>query len=117
MLWPAHAGGDADGAQWACGGGDSGQLGLNVNENRHVFEQVGAGAFGARVVSAAARDVHSAALTEDGALWTWGGGGFGQLGHDDRKRRLVPTEVAKAGLRGGPIGGSGGYNTERVSDV
>ena len=77
MLWPAHAGGDADGALWACEVDDSGQLGLNDNENRHVFEQVGAGAFGARVVSAAARDVHSAALTEDGALWTWAAAGSG----------------------------------------
>ena len=77
MLWPAHAGGDADGALWACEVDDSGQLGLNGNENRHVFEQVGAGAFGARVVSAAARDVHSAALTEDGALWTWAAAGSG----------------------------------------
>ena len=115
MLWPAHAGGDADGALWACEVDDSGQLGLNVNENRHVFEQVGAGAFGARVVSAAARDVHSAALTEDGALWTWGGGGFGQLGHDDRKRRWCQRGWRKRGS--GAVGSGVPVAIERVSDV
>ena len=43
-------------------------------------------------------------MTEDGALWTWGLGNFGQLGHGDDQRRLVPTEVLGAGLRGGRIG-------------
>ena len=65
-----------DGGLWACGRGYDGQLGLNdeenrFSENRHVFERVGAGAFGgARVVAAAAGGFHSAAVTEDGALWT-----------------------------------------------
>ena len=62
-----------DGALWACGCGRDGRLGLNDEADRHVFERVGAGAFGgARVVAAAAGDSHSAAVTEDGALWTWG---------------------------------------------
>ena len=71
-----------DGALWACGYGFNGQLGLNHVGNMHAFERVGAGAFGgARVVAAAAGSCHSAAVTEDGALWTWGLGSFGQLGH------------------------------------
>ena len=86
-----------DGALWACGWGGKGRLGLNDVAPRHVFERVGAGAFGgARVVAAAAGDDHSAAVTEDGALWTWGNGGNGQLGHDDVWNRWVPTRVAVA---------------------
>ena len=36
---------------------------------------------GARIVAAGFED--SAAVTEDGALWTWGTSDAGQLGHDD----------------------------------
>ena len=90
-----------DGALWARGDGGSGQLGLDDNYNRHLFERVGAGAFGgARVVAAAAGKHHSLVVTEDGALLTWGEGVFGQLGHEDEEDRWVPPLVAGAGLGG-----------------
>ena len=58
-----------------------------------AFERVGAGAFGgARIVAAAAGRSHSAAVTEDGALWTWGDGDDGQLGHGDHQSRVVRGE-------------------------
>ena len=83
-----------DGALWACRVGGDGQLGLNDVANRHVFELVGARAFGgARVVAAAAGDFHSAAVTEDGALWTWGFGRDGRLGHGDKEAQLAPKLV------------------------
>ncbi len=83
-----------DGALWACGRGLDGQLGLNDEADRHAFERVGAGAFGgARVAAVAAGDMHSVAVTEDGALWTWGQGLGGRLGHGDVENRLVPTEA------------------------
>ena len=86
-----------DGALWACGFGVNGKLGLNDTEDRHVFERVGAEAFGgARVVAAAAGDNHSAAVTEDGALWTWGCGHGGRLGHGDEENRLVPMRATLA---------------------
>tara|TARA_Y100000389_G_scaffold127639_1_gene124947 strand:+ start:898 stop:2085 length:1188 start_codon:yes stop_codon:yes gene_type:complete len=108
-----------DGALWACGFGRYGQLGLNDRPNfRHAFERVEAGAFGgARVVAAAAGDTHSAAVTEDGALWTWGLGNYGQLGHGDEGGRLVPTKVSGAGLRGGWIGRIGRCQVPRVEHV
>ena len=94
-----------DGALWACGWGLFGQLGLNDEAKRRVFERVGAGVFGgARIVAAAAGHAHSAAVTEDGALWTWGYGSDGRLGHGDKEGRRVPTMVAGAGLGGGRIG-------------
>jgi len=41
-----------------------------------------------------------AAVTEDGALYTWGHGGYGQLGHDSRDNTQVPRVVAAlAGIR------------------
>jgi alpha-tubulin suppressor-like RCC1 family protein len=91
-----------DGGLWACGAGEDGQLGLNNEENRLVFERVGGNtgvAFGAaRVVAAAAGGDHSAVVTGDGALWTWGSGGDGRLGHGDGECRLVPTEVSRSAL-------------------
>ena len=60
--------------------------------DRHVLERVRVQALGsARVVAAAAGRYHSAAVTEDGALWTWGLGYEGQLGLGDLEDRLVPA--------------------------
>jgi hypothetical protein len=44
------------------------------------------------------------AVTEDGALWTWGRGGDGRLGHGDEGDCLVPTRVAAGSLRDTRIG-------------
>ena len=38
-------------------------------------------------------DCHTAAVTSDGRLYTFGDGGFGQLGHGDTRGKLQPTEV------------------------
>ena len=80
-----------DGALWVCGSGRYGRLGLNDHANRHAFSRVGVDEFGgARIVAAAAGEHHSAAVTKDGALWTWGSDTFGELGHDDGEGRRVP---------------------------
>ena len=97
-----------DGALWACGRASYGELGLSDRAERHVFQRVGGitdAAFGgARVVAVAAGFSHSAAVTADGALWTWGYGDDGQLGHSDVGNRLVPTRVTAASLQGTRIG-------------
>ena len=104
-----------DGALWACGWGLFGQLGLNDEAKRRVFERVRAGGFGgARIVAAAAGYMHSAAVTENGLLWTWGSGDSGQLGHGDGEDRLVPTVVAGTGLEGGRIGRCRGLPAEHA---
>ena len=69
---------------------------------------------GARVVAAAAGVSHSAAVTEDGALWTWGCGEDGRLGHGDQEHRFVATEVVGAGLGGGRIGRCRGLPAEHA---
>ena len=57
-------------------------------------------AFQDRVVAVSAGRDHSLALTADGALWSWGDGGFGKLGHGDQQSQLLPKEVeAMAGQR------------------
>lgn len=52
-------------------------------------------------VSAGSAASHAAAVTADGALWTWGLGKDGQLGRGDLATRNVPGPVAAAaGLAG-----------------
>ena len=64
---------------------------------------------GRRVVAVAAGSVHSLALTADGAVWSWGGGVDGRLGHGDGQRQLLPKKVeALAGQRAVAL--SAGYN-------
>jgi len=43
---------------------------------------------------------HSAALKEDGTVWTWGENGFGQLGDDTHDDRYAPVQVLGPGGTG-----------------
>ena len=113
-----------DGALWACGihfypeikcteGGGWVDSGKHVISNS--FERVGAGGFGgARIVATAVGALCAVAVTEDGALWTWGSGYDGQLGHGDGADRVVPTLVAGTGLGGRRIGRCRGLPAEHA---
>lgn len=49
---------------------------------------------GVRLVAVSAGYVHSLGVADDGGLYSWGSGEFGQLGHrDDTTARLVPERV------------------------
>ena len=79
------------------------RLGQNDENDRQVFTRIAAQHFGlAKIVSASAGDSHSSAVTEDGALYTWGKG-LG-LGHGDRENKRVPTRVAAHLLHGTRVG-------------
>ena len=45
------------------------------------------------VVAVSAGSLHSLALTADGSVWSWGLGGFGQLGHGDTQRQPQPKKI------------------------
>ena len=53
---------------------------------------------GIRCVCIAAGELHSAAVTVDGDLYTWGEGFCGQLGLADKRPRVSPEQVTKGGL-------------------
>ena len=78
---------------YVCGRGEGGQLGLGDSLDRDRPTRV-AGLSRARICMAAAGGLHSAAVSDDGALWTWGHGGYGQLGHGQRENSKVPRLVA-----------------------
>ena len=53
-----------------------------------------------RVVAVSAGLAHSLALTADGAVWSWGYGAFGRLGHGDQQSQPLPKKIeAFAGRR------------------
>lgn len=53
---------------------------------------------GVRIVCVAAGEIHSAAVSADGDVYTWGDGFCGQLGHGDKKPEVAPVQVEKGGL-------------------
>ena len=83
-----------NGGLWAWGYGGSGQLGLGDDSNRRCPTLVGEeSVFPSGVLTAACGDFHTLAVTRQGALWSWGGGGFGDLGHGDMQSIPMPKEV------------------------
>ena len=82
----------ADGAVWSWGLAANGRLGHGDEENQLLPKKIEAFA-GRRVVAVSARGAHSLALTADGAVWSWGDGSCGQLGHGNQQSQLLPKKV------------------------
>lgn len=100
-----------NGTLWAWGSGGNGRLGHGDATSASSPAQVSTEHFvGRRVVAVGAGDAHSAALTEDGALFTWGCGKDqispepSGLGHGDLRDRHVPTCILRECLRGARVG-------------
>ena len=91
----------SDGNLWLWGWNEYGQLGSGQAgpttsglaparlEYRVAFEDF-------RVNNVSCGGLHTLAMTESGALWSWGRGVQAQLGHNDRLDRCVPTRVPSA---------------------
>jgi len=90
------------GELYAFGRGDEGRLGFEcdsssqyvpkkisafMNERNEPVDET------SRFVCVACGRYHSAAVTEDGALYTWGGGKFGQLGLASQSNQTIPRRV------------------------
>ena len=89
----------ADGTVWSWGYGASGRLGHGDQQRQLLPKKVETFA-GQRVIAVSAGSAHSLALTADGAVWGWGGGYAGQLGHGDEQAQLLPKKIeAFAGQR------------------
>jgi len=85
-----------EGELWVWGHGRRGQLGLGDEANRLAPTRVGAekAVFGGSpVLTVACGGAHTLAVTKDGALWTFGNGQYGQLGHSDGNIRLMPMRI------------------------
>ena len=95
---------DARGRVLACGDNCHAQLGFGDSgpDTSVRFAMalptgvVGIHAFGGRrIVQIAAGGPHSAAICEAGAVWTWGDGVCGKLGHGDERRYATPLRVER----------------------
>jgi len=84
---------DSRGAVYAWGDNDNGQLGDNTTSQRLVPIQVGGLLSGKTVISIASGYSCSAAVTSDGAIYTWGYNGYGQLGDGSNLQRQLPSAV------------------------
>ncbi|GAB2229078.1 hypothetical protein Droror1_Dr00023213 [Drosera rotundifolia] len=78
-------------ASW--GRNQNGQLGLGTTEDSLVPHKLLAFQ-GLSIKMVAAGAEHSAAVTEDGQVYGWGWGRYGNLGLGDREDRIVPQKVS-----------------------
>ena len=90
----------ADGAVWSWGYADDGRLGHGPPFVDELLPKKIEAFVGQRVLAVSAGCDHSLALTADGAVWSWGWGAWGRLGHGDERRANLPKKVeALAGRR------------------
>lgn len=94
-----------DGQVYSWGDGDYGKLGhgdcTTYKLPKRITGIFGVGAKAVKAIDAGYR--HSAAITRDGTLYTWGEGDYGRLGHGDAGNRLFPVPVRE--LVGINVGG------------
>jgi alpha-tubulin suppressor-like RCC1 family protein len=95
-----------DGTLWTWGYGSSGPLGTNDTTSRSTPVTTFAGGSSWKQVSAG--NSHIAAIKTDGTLWTWGNGGYGQLGNATISDILTPVTTFAGGTNWKQV--SGGFN-------
>ena len=82
-----------DGSLWSWGYGGHSQLGHGNTQNQLLPKKIEAFA-DQRVVAVSAGTYHSLARTKDGAVFTWGRGEHGCLGHgEDVTNQLLPKRI------------------------
>lgn len=82
-----------DGQVFSWGDGEYGKLGHGNSATQKYPKMIQGPLVGKVVICVSAGYRHSAAVTCDGELYTWGEGDFGRLGHSDSQSRNVPTLV------------------------
>ncbi|XP_028323711.1 probable E3 ubiquitin-protein ligase HERC4 [Gouania willdenowi] len=75
---------------WGCN--KFGQLGLN-DMNDHHYPSLLKSLRSQKVVYVSCGEDHTAALTKEGGVFTFGAGGYGQLGHNSTNHEINPRKV------------------------
>ncbi|XP_072108525.1 probable E3 ubiquitin-protein ligase HERC1 isoform X1 [Mobula birostris] len=83
----------AEGEVFSWGDGDYGKLGHGNSATQKYPKLIHGPLLGKIVVCVSAGYRHSASVTTDGELYTWGEGDFGRLGHSDSHSRNLPALV------------------------
>lgn len=89
-----------DGKAYAWGSGDYGALGDGTGLNRNVPVPVAQGAVpaGVKFVQVSAGEQASAAVGDDGKVYTWGMNGNSQLGDGSTVERTTPVQVSQGAV-------------------
>lgn len=111
----------ADGRVFSCGDDSYGQTGQGAaTAGRCVYTpRPVAGLHGHRVVAVSAGEQHAAAVTEDGAVFTWGLGSDGQMGTATRAVKNANAAVISSlrdakGVRAADVACGGGHTIVRA---
>lgn len=106
----------ADGTVWAWGDNSVGQLGDGSTTGSLVPAPV-TGLEGVRIVQVDAGYSHTMALSDDGRVYVWGHGFFGQLGDGQAASSAVPVLVEAAAFGGERVAGidAGPYTSTAVT--
>lgn len=81
-----------DGQVYTFGEGKFGRLGNN-NETNQLKPMLVQSLVGTEIIQVCCGGFHTAAISKDGQLYSWGGGEHGQLGHGDMVNKLKPCLV------------------------
>jgi Regulator of chromosome condensation (RCC1) repeat len=89
------------GAVLSCGTGQYGATGHGYNAAHQLPDVLRPTLVQAlcheRCIAVSAGELHSAAVTEQGDVYTWGDGFCGQLGHADKRPQVLPKQVMALG--------------------
>ena len=89
---------DSNGQVHSCGDGYKGKLGHDDQETRYMPTPIPRECFNnERIIGIAAGGIHSAAVSMEGHVFTWGCGSDGRLGHPEAKghRYLFRSDIPK----------------------
>ncbi|XP_065666204.1 uncharacterized protein LOC100209924 [Hydra vulgaris] len=101
------------GVLYVFGNGQSGQLGVAVNQTSPYITNpcILSMPNNTKVAKVDCGIEHTAAVTESGCLYTWGNGSRGRLGHGDHQDRYVPTLVESLAYKQVQSIACGAYHT------
>ena len=94
--------GDPEANLYMCGFGTGGRLGTGDEATRFGYVNVqGGGLAGKKVIHIALGQNHTVAISSEGEAFTWGNGGYGQLGYtlnnsnmsDEEPKQLLPKQL------------------------
>jgi regulator of chromosome condensation len=107
----SHAGAERGrGAVYSCGWGADGRLG-HGNEEDQLTPRVVEGLLGVRACAVAAGCMHSLVLAASGAVYAFGLGEYGRLGHGDGNNQLTPKVIeALRSVRVCAVAAGGAHN-------
>lgn len=77
---------------WTWGSGEFGKLGIS-DEEKHTEPVMITALQGVQIIDVSTGGFHSCALTNQGQMYTWGGGDKGQLGHGDENNQNLPVVI------------------------